>query len=174
MVSIPDEKILFESKSEALILTTHRVRFEARGFGASDFTSLMLEEIVSCEFVYRSHPALIILGLVAAVSGFVLRGYLEFAWMIGLILMAIFLLAYLLTIERVLLLASCNAVIGVPIRELGMQNVRSFIDTLEAAKNARFLLAGSIRGGEQPRQGISGLEGLSDARREPTFTPPGC
>jgi hypothetical protein len=166
MKYMPNEKVLFESDSKKLVLTTHRVRFESKTLGKKHLTSFMLEEVVSCKLIYHSHPSFIGVGTVFGIAGFYLVNYVDFSWVIGLTLMALSLLAYLATIERAVLLSSGGAIIYVPLRVLDKQDPIMFIDEVETAKNARYL---STKGLQQ-EQNHPKPEKL-DTRREPTFAP---
>ncbi|HUL41111.1 MAG TPA: hypothetical protein VLV32_04290 [Burkholderiales bacterium] len=163
---MPGEKILFESKSTKLVLTTHRVRFESRTLGRKLVTSFMLEEIVSCNLIYRNHPSFIGVGIVFGIAGFYLVRYVDFAWAIGLTFMALCLLAYLATIERAVVLSSSNAVMNVPLGVLGDQDPIEFIDEVETAKNARYVSTKKM----QQEQNYPKPEML-DTRREPSIAP---
>lgn len=166
MKYMPGEKVIFGSDSNKLILTTHRVRFESKTLGKKLLTSFMLEEIVSCTLIYRSHPSFIGIGAVFGIAGFYLVNYVNFSWAIGLTFMAMSLLAYLATTERAVLLSSCAAFIRVPLRVLGEQDPIMFIDEIETAKNARYL---STKGMQQ-KQNPPKFEKL-DTSREPTLVP---
>jgi hypothetical protein len=125
----------------------------------------MLEEVVSCQLIYHSHPSFIGIGIVFGIGGFYLVTYVDFAWAIGLTLMALSLLAYLATIKRALLLSSYGAVINVPLRVLGKQDPIMFIEEVETAKNARYLSTKGVH----HRQNYSQSEKFN-TRREPTLT----
>ncbi len=60
MTTIPDEKVLL--RSGGLTLTTHRVRSEAERGGKMSITSIMLEELCSCEVRFTSYSLFLKLG----------------------------------------------------------------------------------------------------------------
>jgi len=166
MKYIPGEKVLFESDSNKFVLTSHRVRFESKTLGKKLVTSFMLEEVISCNLIYRSHPSFIGIGAVFGIAGFYLVKYVDFSWAVGLTLMALSLLAYIATTERTFLISSCAAFIRVPLHVLGEQDPIMFIDEIETAKNARYL---STKGMQQ-KQNYSKFE-KPDIKREPTLVP---
>lgn len=72
---LPGEKVLSEAGASALVITTHRIRSEARAWGFSHITSIVLEELTSCELKMISYPVLLLLaGAIAAACA----GYLAF------------------------------------------------------------------------------------------------
>ena len=164
MKILPGERVLFESKSEKLVLTTHRIRFESRTLGKRRVTSFMLEEIASCDLISRIHPSFLVVAVIFGAGGFYLVRYVDFAWAIGLAFTALSLIAFLATIERILLVSSSGSVISVPLAELGEDDPTLFIDDLEVAKNTRYLSTRVV----QQAQAQPKTESL-DTRREPTL-----
>ena len=48
MKLIEGERNLIESEDKVVLLTTHRIRYNAEKIGVTDFGSIMLEEVASC------------------------------------------------------------------------------------------------------------------------------
>ncbi|WP_053992912.1 hypothetical protein [Mangrovimonas sp. TPBH4] len=64
MQGIENEKVLLESSSKQLRLTTHRLRYHQTPKSSSDFTSIMLDRISSIELTYlKSSIWLLVFGI---------------------------------------------------------------------------------------------------------------
>jgi hypothetical protein len=137
----PDEKVLVESDNQTLILTTHRLRYDAigRGGGWADRTelvSIMLEELSSCAITRTSYPLLLLLALV----GLVLAILVEDGTIVGFALTVLFAGGFFLSQRQVLLLTSSGGGrIQINTGSMSLQAVRDFVDEIEKAKNQRFL-----------------------------------
>lgn len=142
------ERILFESPSKVLTLTTHRVRYEMSTAGGAVLKSIMLEELASCSMTRTSNPILLVLAAICFILGFIsaTSGREEGAFIIGIVLALVFVVAYFSTRRQVVALASAGATIYVAISGLSQEAIRQFIDQAEAAKNSRYLLGSGIYG----------------------------
>lgn len=154
MTTIPDEKVLLQSGG--LTLTTHRVRSEAERGGKMQITSIMLEELCSCEIRFTSNSLLLKLGGLLAALGIVI-GIMSsdafqhifdlyddayVSWSQAILLLGVILVAiYFATRKEVISLASAAARINLQRRQSGQQEAKQLIDQIEAAKNQRYLLA---------------------------------
>ena len=136
------EKILWESKSKNLVLTTHRVRSQSESAGQSQIKSIMLEELASCSMTQASNPGLLVLAALCFV--FSLLGAAttkEPAFLIlGIVVGGIFVFAFLASRHQHLSFASAGATIRVNTQGMKVENMKQIIDTAEAAKNERYLL----------------------------------
>jgi hypothetical protein len=139
------ENVLLESKSQALVLTTHRVRFEQK---SSVFTSIMLEQVCSVEGRREGIRSLAIIGLISLALA-LLVGYAEsridptgnFAgWPLSLALVGIALiLLYFLARPKMIVIKSAGASIACSLGLLGQANLaEDFADAIESAKDGRF------------------------------------
>jgi uncharacterized membrane protein (UPF0136 family) len=139
---MPDEKILWESKSKNLVLTTHRVRSQSEAAGQSQIKSIMLEELASCSMTRASNPALLVLAALCAVLGLLgTAGGREPVFLIaGIVVGGIFVLAFFVSRHQHLSFASAGATIRVDTQGMKVENMRQIIDAAEAAKNVRYLL----------------------------------
>lgn len=138
---MPDEKILVESDTKELVLTTHRVRYETKQWGKAKIIGIMLEELCSCEIAHTSHPGLFISAALAVIGGIASQQY--YGVLIGLAVALIFVLAYLLTRKAVISLASANAVIKLPTIGMSLDSIIRFMGEIETAKNQRYMLLAS-------------------------------
>lgn len=150
MTSMSDERILL--RSGGLTLTTHRVRSEAERGGKMQITSIMLEELCSCETRFTSHLFLLILaGLLIAVAGLQLLGFTYYTsdyLLTALVFAGILVAIYFATRKKVISLASAAARINLQRRQSGQQEAKQLIDQIEAAKNQRYLLARAVTANE--------------------------
>jgi hypothetical protein len=136
MIDLPGEKKLLSSSDDRLVLTTHRVRFEARARGFSRTTSIMLEEVSACEIASTSKPWLIAVGILALFIGFYLATPRDDQpKAIGLAVAAVCVLAYVATRRQVISVRSSGGAINVPTRGMGLDKAKEFIDHVELAKN---------------------------------------
>ena len=126
-----DEKKILESDKGQLVLTSHRVRFDASTAGQRKIVSIMLDELCSCELNYKSHIILILLAALSVLFGFVGGSHAIVAGIIGAIVFAI---VYFLTRKQMLSLSSAGAVINVEAKGMKPKDVKDFIDAVELAK----------------------------------------
>lgn len=137
MELLAGERVLLESKSKTIRLTTHRVRYHARSLGADNVISVALEEVASCGLVRSSYPLLLALAAVSGLAGLAAG---RFGIRIGLFIAACALVAYFATRSRVLAIASAGHTIRVSASGVPTEELLQFIDATERAKNERYLL----------------------------------
>jgi hypothetical protein len=141
MTYLPGEKILMESDNKTLVLTTHRVRYDAIGKGKgwadrAELISIMLEEVASCAITRISYPFLLWLALL----GLALAILAQDRALIGLAIAILSAGGYILSRRLVLLITSSGGgQIQFNIGGMSLQAVRDFVDEIEKAKNQRFL-----------------------------------
>lgn len=137
---MPDEKMLMESDSKELVLTTHRVRYEGKKWGHGQITSIMLESLTSCEITHASRPILLV---IAAVVGLLLLSKMSEitadVFLGGMVLVGAFVAAYYFTRRQVICLASPSALIRVNTSGMCLDVAKRFIDVAEKAKADRLL-----------------------------------
>src|SRR5688572_23218424 len=100
-----DEKTLVESDNKTLILTTHRLRYDAidQGGGWADRTelvSIMLEEVASCAITRTSYPILLLLAL----AGLLLAIFIPDRAIVGIAIAVLFAGGFFLSQRQVLLI----------------------------------------------------------------------
>ncbi|MGY4537405.1 hypothetical protein ACVW0P_001824 [Mucilaginibacter sp. UYNi724] len=66
---LPEESVLFFTENGMVTLTTHRIRYNNKIWGQSNFISIMLEKISSVQVLSISYPLLWILGVLIGVIG---------------------------------------------------------------------------------------------------------
>lgn len=135
---MPSEKVLLESDGRILVLTTHRVRYEAEALGSGEIKSIMLEELASCAMTRTSSPIFLIIAAICFIAGAYIGGSVTTG---GIVLALIFLVIYFVTQKQSLLLASAGTTITFDTRGMNTEDIKKFIDRTEAAKNERYLLA---------------------------------
>lgn len=133
---IPNEKVLYKSDGYSLVLTTHRIRHD-RG---SEVTSIMLEELRSCEMLYTSKLRFLIIGALLVLIGLggIAKAQGDIFWL-GLIIGLFLIMAYFLSRKSVLQLCSGGAAITYGIDGKSKDVAMKIIDSVEAAKNERYL-----------------------------------
>ena len=137
MKLINDEQKILQSDTGQLILTTHRVRFDASASGQRKIVSIMLDELCSCELNASSNILLILLAAVSAIMG--LFGFLAGDLIMiptGIVGAIVFAMAYLYTRRQALSLASAGATINVAAKGMKAEDIKDFIDAVEQAKFA--------------------------------------
>jgi hypothetical protein len=138
-----DEKVLMDGDYKQITLTTHRIRQENKSWGQVDLVSIMLEEVTSCEYSKKSRPIFLIIGLlfvgfaifIGGQDGSDAQNIAGIALLVGLLLIVF----YFFTIKRGLLISSATAKIRLNTKGMKDENIKSFIDKLEVAKNDRLL-----------------------------------
>jgi hypothetical protein len=139
-----DEKVLMNGDYKQVNLTTHRIRQEIKSWGQVGLTSIMLEEVTSCEFSKKSRPLFLIIGLllvgITLYSGSPVGGDVQSIQSVFLLVGIILIVSYFSTIKRGLFISSPTAKIIINTDGMKYENVKLFIEKLEEAKNERFLL----------------------------------
>lgn len=141
MMSLPGERLLYESPTGKLKITTHRVRYERQSGSTATIKSIMLEEVASCSMIRKTYPWLLIFAAICFLGGLLLAfsGWMA-GLVFGLILAVILGFAYLLSREQVVAIASGGTTIFVNTQVWASNDVRELIEKVEAAKNARYLV----------------------------------
>ena len=145
MSLLTDEKVILESERNEVSLTTHRVRYESRKRGFAKVVSIMLGSLTSSEITHRSQPWMLVLA--AAFMRFAL--YLATVpnsstfMAIMLIIAGALVVAYFLTREEVVSLASPSA--AIKFRAKSRASTEQFIDAVARAKNDRYIRGGRGR-----------------------------
>lgn len=134
-----EERVLFRTTADDLLVTTHRVRDGSD----SKFTSIMLEEVCSVRVgrtAYRWRLVLaVICDALAAYFALIVRDGQGSALSVSLALLgALSLVAYYVTRSSVVEVASPGA--RIQFEMSSVSEVAEFVGTLESAKNQRYLL----------------------------------
>ena len=103
------EEIVSESDGKQMILTTLRVRHTTKRWGKVRVTSLLLEELDSCEIRSVSNPILLVLAALIALGAFAIG---DEAIAIGLVLGLSFVAIYYFTRTQVISIKSASSVIN--------------------------------------------------------------
>lgn len=140
MKLLGNEQILL--RMEPLTLTTHRVRLDEK---PNQISSIMLDEVTSCDMTHRSHPVWLILAAIVLLGSIVIdrSELMNLARSIGLVpdspyvyttlFMAVFVFIYFITRKGALVIHATRSAISVP--NTSAKELEEFIDTLESAKN---------------------------------------
>lgn len=128
------------SPGESLVLTTHRVRYHLKGSGGEQLQSIMLKEVASCAMQSKSRPLFLVLMGLSVLVGFYFSGVnsdINFLYG-GVVAGLIFLMIYLGSRQRILVISSAGAAIIAPLAGWKSEGVLGFIDELEVWKDKRF------------------------------------
>jgi hypothetical protein len=138
----PDEKTLFESPGDGLVLTTHRVRYEVRAGGSSTLISIMLDEVASCGVARVQQIVLLAIAAISLIGGVLVSMTSNGAgvpFVVGLVIALVLVGVFFGSREQVLVIASAGATIRANVIDMDPDIVSDFVDQLEFAKNARYL-----------------------------------
>lgn len=139
---LPDESVLvaWETKrgAEELIVTTHRVQVSQRATGWRSKTNIMLESLSACTLEFRSHVVFIILAVLFLVAGLMFISDAPELTVGGVVIGMLFAILYACTRGNELKFITSGAEIRVPSSGRSLNEVRHLIETVEAAKNARY------------------------------------
>lgn len=137
MNMLPDEVIVTSTPDKALVLTSHRVRLEAKASGTVNVTSIMLEEVSSCEIACKEARWILVVAVLLALVG-VAFSFKELVVGLPVLIGAAFVLfAYLGTRRQSLSIASSGGA-RISLRTAAdLDGWKRFIDQLEMAKDAR-------------------------------------
>ncbi|NUO78587.1 hypothetical protein HUU05_00800 [candidate division KSB1 bacterium] len=159
---LPGEKIL-DSPVTGLMISTHRVRMETQTSGRAQITSIMLDQLCSCETRYVSRPVLLVIAGISALLGLIMQNFLRSqpGFMFLLVIAVVLVLIYFNTRYEAVSLASAKGEINVKISVSDVQTVRHLIDQVEAAKNARYFRLQAVAA--PPVQEPAGNQNSEDA-----------
>lgn len=155
MKLLRDEAVLVSLADGALVLTTHRVRRTHTESGFSFVTSLMLEDVTSCEVSAESQPALLAAAAISVLAGLFLGALVReklqiiLAITAGLIMGASLVAAYFSGRRSTIEVKTPSGEATLNIKGIPSDAITTFMDALDSAKNERYLIVS--RGiGEEP------------------------
>jgi len=126
------EQIILSSDTEALVLTSKRVRYSSTAFGNASLVSITLDAVASCGFITKSNPIALVVAAILFVLAIVERGQIQLLLVIFAILCVV---AFVLTRRAVLSISSNGGhSIVVPANGMSSDVLTRFIDTLENQK----------------------------------------
>ena len=134
------ERVLVTSDNNAFTLTSHRLRHETK----SDVVSIMLDQLCSCGIVHRDHAWMRVAAAACVVGAIAFQSYGN-ALIAGIVGALLLVVAYFVTRHQVLTFSSGGESINVKVTGAGLDKTVAFIDSVEAAKNNRYLLAAADR-----------------------------
>lgn len=134
MKLLVDERELIATNDRLLILTSHRIRLDARVLGRTRLVSITLDSVVSCGIVTRSYPILLAIAALAGLYGVTLSNQRGQSLGTALFVAGLLVVAYFLTRSATLSIASAGAAIEVPASGMGHDALVEFVDAVESAK----------------------------------------
>ena len=151
MLTIPGETILYGSPEADFMVTSHRIRAIYKGWGQAHTISIMLEELCSSAVKYSSQPWLFVVAFFAFLGGGILTLFIQppggnlgsiirFVPLCGggVIVIGLVIL-YFITRHMTLVFASAGSTIVLDVMSLGLITTQELIDTVEIAKDYRYL-----------------------------------
>lgn len=137
MKLIEDERNLIESEDKVVLLTTHRIRYNAEKIGVTYFGSIMLDEVALCTISRKSKPVFMVLGVLTLLFGLyqMSKGYSINSIIPILVVSAIFFIIYYVTVKKYLEVASAGSSILMNTSRMSMSKIVEFVDEVESAKH---------------------------------------
>jgi hypothetical protein len=135
MELLPGERKVSEASDGIVVLTSYRIRLDQGGRG---FASICLDQVASCTIGTRSYPILLILAAVVWLAAFQFAGerMTTIPFLIGALVGALIVLAYILTRQQAIVIASCGESMRLQTRGVSRATCVQFVDDLERAKLA--------------------------------------
>jgi hypothetical protein len=135
MELLPGERKVSEASDGTVVLSSYRIRLDQGGRG---FASICLDQVASCTIGTRSHPILLILAAVVWLAAFQFAGerMTTIPFLIGALVGALIVLAYILTRQQAIVIASCGESMRLQTRGVSRATCVQFVDDLERAKLA--------------------------------------
>jgi hypothetical protein len=129
------ERVLRQTESGRLSLTTHRVRFDNPALGSTQLVSLTLDAVASCGLITKSHPWLMAVAIAFGFLGLLGIATNSAAVATPMIVAGIVCaIAYALTRSAVLAIGSASESIVVAADASNRDDAIAFIDAVEEAK----------------------------------------
>lgn len=122
-----------------LLLSTHRVRYQAKRMGAQEVRSIMLEQLCSCVMKYKRRFIYLLFALIAFGNAgmFSVNNEIEAGAACG-VVGIVFIILFIFHSYKVLELSSAGAKINAQIKGAKVNDINEFIDSIESAKNTRY------------------------------------
>lgn len=140
---IDGESVITFSDNNLVTLTTHRVRYNNKVWGQSNYISIMLEKVSSLNVVYISYPILLVIGGIAIFIGGVAAYNMHYNQGPGVVAVVggiCIMLVYLGTRRHICVIASDGGgKITFSTAGMNTESLISFMDKIEIAKNNRIL-----------------------------------
>jgi hypothetical protein len=142
MELLPGERKISEASNGTVVLTSHRIRLDR---GTRAFASICLDQVASCSIATRSYPILLLLAAVVWLAAFQMAGerMTTIPFLSGAVLGAIIVLAYIVSRQQAITIATCGGSIRLQTRGMSRAACVQFIDDLESARLALRVHPGS-------------------------------
>lgn len=141
MELLENEEILMTGDYKQITLTTHRIRQEAKSWGTTNLTSILLEHITSCEYSRKSNPIQAIIGVAAILLALGLGSEIgnNSQYLTGILLLfgLIQLFLFFRNYKQRLYISSPSAKISLDTSGMKNENIIKFINKLEEAISNR-------------------------------------
>ncbi|RFS13484.1 hypothetical protein [Emticicia sp. C21] len=138
---LPDEKVILESDTKEVILTSHRIWQKVSTYSSTEIKSIMLENISSYQAYRQSNIIVIIVGLfigLVSMAGLIVGGTTErFLSLIFILFVASY---YVWSKKRKIEISSPSANIVMDVDNMTQKARKQFMETLENARHKRLLM----------------------------------
>ncbi|GAB3514916.1 hypothetical protein [Emticicia fontis] len=138
---LPDEKIILESDTKEVILTSHRIWQKVNTFSSTKVKSIMLENISSYQTYRQPNMIVMIVGLfigLLSTVGLIMGGTTErFLSLIFIVFVASY---YMWSKKYKIEISSSSTNIIMDVDNMPQKTRNQFIDKLEIARNKRLLM----------------------------------
>lgn len=130
---LPNENVVLSSQDETLVLTNKRVKLEVKNKAKTTYKSIPIDQVSTCVLDTRTYPILLIFAAVATLVIFVAPEMPQ-RFAAGLVGIG-FAVAYAVTRNgQIEIFASCGESIAVPTKGLQHEQIKSFLEAVEAQR----------------------------------------
>jgi hypothetical protein len=141
MKLMDDEKVVIETDRNLLVLTTHRLRYDAESIGSGELASIMLEQVASCSLLRKTRPLYMAVAVLFLLSSLYLLNKGGNTYIPPLVIAVIFILLYYMSARKVLEISSSGGkAIYANVGGMDKERIVELIDTIESSKAKRLEL----------------------------------
>jgi len=137
---LPNEQIITQSSNNAVILTTHRIYYEYSKKGNSNNQSIMLKDIITCNYRFSSQIIFLIFAGICLIGGFLGILNNDIHILRTLIVTTIFIALYLMTRLKYIIITSKNNKMKIRLEGMKKEQVKVFINKIEQARNNKNII----------------------------------
>lgn len=138
---LPDEKIILESDTKEIVLTSHRIWQKVETFSSTEVKSIMLENISSYQAYRQANIVVMIVGAfigLVSITGLIVGGTTE--KFLSLIFIVFFASYFAWSKKHKIEITSSSTNIVMDVDNMAKKTREQFIDKLENAKHKRLLM----------------------------------
>jgi hypothetical protein len=141
----PDEHVITKSDDRSVMLTSHRISYEAKDWGRMYNQSIMLEHVSSSEYHYETRYWLLVIAVLFGAIGVfsVIAESVEIVsvcFMCALVLCVLF----ILTRQSLIVIGSPSTKMRINVNKMSPDAALRFIDQVETAKYRLTVRSGAV------------------------------